>query len=882
MFGITLIWRRWLSKLGLASCLAVSQVSVIKYYTLTALAQGTTINPIVETLPDAQELDEQGRAFYDAGEFDAAVKVWQKAAATFEDLGDKLRQAMTLSNLSLAYQQLGEWTLATESVEESLNLLDSEYRQNDSSDRMKILAQALDVQGRLQLAKGQAKAAQNTWQQAAEIYILVGDDAGVTRSSINSAIALRSLGLYRRALKTLEEVEETLQNQPDSLLKAAGLRNLGNILRVFGNLDKSQQVLQQSRQIAQRWQSSQDIGAALFSLGNTARAMYDQAQALEKEQEAQHQAQEALTFYQQAATLSTSPTTKLQAQLNQLSLLVDTEQFSATRSLLPQIQSQLLNLPPSRTVVYGWINLAQSLMKMKRGADRGNVTLPSVAQILANAIQQAKSLGDRRAQSYALGHLGELYEVNGQWSEAIAFTQQALQEATNSPEIAYKWQWQLGRLLKEQGNREEAIAAYSEAYNHLQSLRHDLVAINPDVQFSFREEVEPVYRQLVDLLLQPQGNLEPTQENLGQARQVIESLQLAELDNFFREACLDAKVDIDQVIDQEDPTAAAIYPIILENRLEVIFKLPNQPLRHYTTPISQSQVERTLDELWYNLTQPDTLRKAQSLSQQVYNWLIQPVEKDLAQSEIQTLVFVLDGSLRNIPMAALYDGQQYLVEKYSIAITPGLQLFDPKPLGKEQLNALTAGLTEPRHGFPPLNNVDDELKQIQSEIPSHLLLNQQFTTEALQDQMSQPFPVVHLATHGQFSSNAEETFILAWDEPIKVNDLDTLLQTGNPNSSNVIELLVLSACETAAGDKRATLGLAGVAVRAGARSTLASLWSVDDESTALLMSQFYKELANNQLTKAEALRRAQLALLKHPQYQRPLFWSPYVLLGNWL
>jgi CHAT domain-containing protein len=293
-------------------------------------------------------------------------------------------------------------------------------------------------------------------------------------------------------------------------------------------------------------------------------------------------------------------------------------------------------------------------------------------------------------------------------------------------------------------------------------------------------------------------------------------------------------------------------------------------------------VESTLDELWYNLTQPDTLKEAQSLSQQVYTWLIQPAETDLTQSNIQTLVFVLDGSLRNIPMAALYDGQQYLIENYSIAITPGLQLFDPKPLGKEQLNALTAGLTEPRHGFPPLNHVDDELEQIQSEVPSRVLLDRQFTTEALQEQMSQFFPVVHLATHGQFSSNAEETFILAWDEPIKVNQLDLLLQTGNPNSSNIIELLVLSACETAVGDKRATLGLAGMAIRAGARSTLASLWSVDDESTALLMSQFYKELANNQITKAEALRRAQIALLNDPQYQRPLFWSPYVLLGNWL
>ncbi len=144
------------------------------------------------------------------------------------------------------------------------------------------------------------------------------------------------------------------------------------------------------------------------------------------------------------------------------------------------------------------------------------------------------------------------------------------------------------------------------------------------------------------------------------------------------------------------------------------------------------------------------------------------------------------------------------------------------------------------------------------------------------------FPVVHLATHGQFSSKADETFILTWDGRINVNQLDTLLRIRETESPNAIELLVLSACQTAAGDKRAALGLAGIAVRAGARSTLASLWNVDDKSTAELMSQFYRELTSQKLTKAEALRQAQLALLNNPKYQHPLFWAAYVLVGNWL
>ena len=845
-----------------------------------AWAQVPTTPSLVQTLPDALELDKQGRGFYDTGQFNNAVRVWQQAAAAFKAQGDNLRQAMTLSNLSLAYQQMGEWSLATKAVEDSLNLLQAGQNLANSKDQLKVLAQALEVQGRLQLARGQAQAAQSTWQKATDTYAQVGDDVGVIRSRINQTQALRSLGLYRRALSTLTEVEQTLQKQPDSPLKASGLRNLGNVFRVVGNLKDSQEFLQQSRELAERLRSPQDLSMALFSLGNTARASYSQFIAIDNQKQAELKAQEALAFYQQAITTATSPTTKLQAQLNQLSLLVDTEQVSAAQTLLPQIQSQLTNSPPSRTVVYSWIDLAQSLMKLSALSPQSSVPPSDIAQMLVTSRQQAKNLGDRRVESYALGHLGELYEMNGQESEAIDLTQQALNLAQmiNAPEITNKWQWQLGRLLKAQGDRDGAIAAYTEAVNTLKSLRSDLVAINPDIQFSFRESVEPVYRQLVGLLLESEGGSQPSQENLQQAREVIESLQLAELDNFFRENCLDAKQQVDQI----DQKAAVIYPIVLDDRLEVILSLPGQNLRHYATPVSPQQVESLVEELRQNLLLPYTSEaEIQPQAQTIYNWLIQPAQAAIAQSGIETLVFVLDGPLRNLPMAVLYDGEQYLVEKYSIALTPGLQLVDPRPLPQRQLKALTAGLTESRGNFAPLEFVESELQQIKSEIPSDVLLNQQFTSTTLDNKInSSPVPVVHLATHGQFSSQAEETFILAWDKPINVNQLDQLLRTIEQSQSGTLELLVLSACETAAGDNRAALGLAGVAVRAGARSTLASLWLVDDESTALLMSHFYRGLKTG-VSKAEALRRAQLVLLQG-KYQHPRLWAAFVLLGNWL
>jgi CHAT domain-containing protein len=221
------------------------------------------------------------------------------------------------------------------------------------------------------------------------------------------------------------------------------------------------------------------------------------------------------------------------------------------------------------------------------------------------------------------------------------------------------------------------------------------------------------------------------------------------------------------------------------------------------------------------------------------------------------------------------------VEKYAIAYTPGLELLDPKPLVRGKLSALKAGLTQARDEFPALANVEQELTQIQSQVPGELLLDGAFTSAAIQKEIdSVPFPVVHMATHGQFSSNPEQTFILTWDDRLKVNQLNNLLRSREDSRRGAIELLVLSACQTAAGDKRAALGLAGVAVRAGARSTLATLWSVDDAATAQLMTRFYKELANPDITKAEALRLAQISMLKEKPL--PFFWAPFVLIGNWL
>ena len=810
-----------------------------------------------------------GKVLYDMGRFSEAAGVWRRTAQAYHAQEDTLNQALSLSYLSLAYQDLGNWRQAEAAIAHSLNLLQPE--DSLSPHGITLLAQALNTQGSLQLAMGQPERALNTWRRAADTYLKVGDEIGRLGSQINQAQALQTIGLYRRAQKVLEQVHQALQTQPNSRIKASGLRSLGGVLKVVGNLQQSRQVLEESLAIAQHLSLSADISAAQFSLGNTLRALDEPESALE--------------FYQQAVNTAPTQLARLEAQLNQLSLLVETEQWTPAQALIPQVKTQLNNLAPSRMAVYARVNLAESLLASKSRGSEENLSpvlipLSELAPLLATAVQQAKDLQDAKAESYALGQLGKLYGQTQQWPYAEDLTQQALglSQAANAKDLTYRWQWQMGRIFKQQAKTPKAIAAYTEATTTLKAIRSDLIATHPEVQFSFRESVEPVYRELVGLLLKSEA---APQQDLKKARSVIEELQLAELENFFRSACIDARP---QQIDQVDQAAAVIYPIILADRLEVVLSLPNQSLRHYRAALPQAEVEATLEKLLQTFNPAFADQERLQLSQQVYNWLIQPAEAALAESGVDTLVFVLDGTLRNLPMSALYDGQQYLIEKYSIALTPGLQLMEPRSLEPSKLQALMLGLTESRQGFSALPGVAEEINQISSELPAQTFLNDAFTKTNLENQLQKnTFPVLHLATHGQFSSDLRETFLLAWDEKITLEEFDHLLKLGERSQTNPIELLVLSACQTAEGDKRAALGLAGLAVRSGARSTLATLWSVQDQSTAVLMTEFYQGLLQQSgINKAEGLRQAQLALLKDPRYQHPFYWSPFVLVGNWL
>ncbi|MDY6936634.1 MAG: CHAT domain-containing protein [Cyanobacteriota bacterium] len=820
-------------------------------------------------------LVQQGQAYYHAGQFAQAALTWQQAVERFASGGNHLGRAIALSDLSLAYQELGDWSAASGTIGASLELLRNGNFDAESSDYLRALAMALNTQGRLFWATGQSEQAIYSWQQAGELYDRLEYDLGSWQAKINETQAMRALGLQFRALDMLENLADTLKEESDSQTKAAGLFVLGRALQTAGRFEESEVALKEGLTIAEELRWHEGASKILLSLGNLSWA--------------RRQDDLALDYYQQAADFDEFSLVRNQARLNQLRLLIFLDRFSEAGELLDRTEWGWEELVVSRSVVFARTNFANSLMSLvsktqtqTESRQKASELLDLAARELAEAIAMSQELGDARGESYALGYLGKLYEQTQQDSSAIEVTRKALMlaQTIEAADIAYQWQWQLGRLLDRTGERRGAIAAYSEAIASLQSLRLDLVASTRDVQFSFQEDIEPIYRQLVDVLLRAAPGESISQEDLALARDTIEQLQLAELDNFFQDACLRPEpIQIEEI----DRQAAAIYPIVLDKRLEVIVALPDVPLRHYSIAIDAAEVETLLAELRQKLV-IRTSRSYQPLSEQVYDWLIRPMEADFARADVKTLVFVLDGPFRNVPMAALSDGDRFLIEKYGVALTPGLQLLESNPFQSTGFRVLLAALTQERDGFPPLPNVLEEVEAISAQVQTRVLLDADFTPEAIQDILDKvPFPVLHVATHGQFSSTLEDTFLLTWSARIGILALERLLKLNRPNPEvSAIELLVLSACQTAAGDKRAALGLAGIAVRAGARSTIASLWYIDDAATAPLMAQFYQSLGGDRATKVEALRQAQISLLKNRQYRHPIYWSPYVLVGNWL
>ena len=821
----------------------------------------------------------QAQRAYDQGNLTQAIALWQGLIETYQQQGKPLEAAQLYGHQAQAYRYLGNWPQANQSLKQGLQL--AQGSDND------ILAELYNVQGTLQLAQGQNELARQTWKTAAQLFQAQGNPEGFRRSQLNQSKALMALGLYPQACqqaltlfsftaKTCPDLSftkltqqlERLEVEPTTEQINAWLL-LANTLRNVGQLGGSQAILEKLWTVTQEPGLKSEIA---FHLGQLERANANPQKAVE--------------WYQNAVTLAPRLNLTVQAQLALFKQWLEQSDFTQAETLRPVLAANLDKLPLSHNQLYAQLNFLEQLIDWKTlNTSRNTQTsLPSwenFIQQLQTIQQQAQAIADQRAENYSWGILGRVQSKNQQLLAAQQTTETAIAQAEmlNAPELLYRWQWQLAQIQEKQGQTAQAQTHYLGAIATLKIVTRDLVN-NPDFQLAFQRNGEGLYRQFLNFLLTPNAQGTIPLEQLTLARQTLESLQVEELNNFFRAVCLTAQP---QNIDQRDEQTAVIYPIILPNRLALILSLPNQPLQVVSSPIDQAQLTMAIAQLRQGLV-TRSRRDFYAPAQQLYQAIIQPLEPILKQqTALKTLVFVPDGALRNIPLGTLYDGRQFLIERYQVAITPGLTLLASAPNSVSTSPTLFAGITENQGRSQPLLYVEQELNSVQSQTTVTPLLNQNFVPNQLQRRLTyNRFEIVHLASHGRFSSQLQDTFIDTWEKPLNVTELVNLLQRSNPTGENAINLLILSACETAIGDQRAALGLAGMAVRSGAKSTLATLWSVNDEATAKFMGEFYQQFVTQKVSKAEALRQTQLALLKDPWFKHPFYWGAYILVGDWL
>lgn len=685
---------------------------------------------------------------------------------------------------------------------------------------------------------------------------------------LSRAEELVRAGQPRQAARLLEAQLPTLPPER----RPAALVQLGSAHTFAGYLRSAERVLREALELT--GERGAVAAGAWLNLGN-----------LLSQRERFAEAADAYARAAREGTAAGLTTLTLKARLNDARLEERRGRTRQALSALAPLDRAIHSLPPGEERTELLLAQGRLWHRLFARQPARRAWLQRAEDLYRQAAGESAGSSQPRLASQAAGLQGELRLLAGDPTRALELAQEAefIAQQGAAPELLYRWQLLTGRILLEQGERSQALEAWRRAVFNLDRVRAGLVTGEGEGS-AFQEAVGPVFLEFVDLLLQEVATLPAShprrQPWLQEARQTLESLKVAELEDYFQDECVaNARTDAaDPTLSQ--PGVLVLYPVLLPDRVELLAEVAGT-IHLVTLPIPAPQLTegvRQFRQLLEKRTTRQYLRPARAL----YDQLVRPLEPLLEEKGIHTLVLVPDGPLRTIPFAALHDGRQHLVERLAVAVTPSLSLTTLHSGAGRDRAILLGGLTQGVQGFPPLPFVEHELDQVAGLFSHQRLQDREFSRGNLNQALERrSYPLVHLATHAQFEEEVERSFVLTHHERLTLDQLDQLVRQVDQQGDGV-EMLTLSACQTAMGNDRAALGLAGIAVKAGAKSALATLWYVNDEASARLVGSFYEHLAGEPDSKARALRQAQLELLGDRRYRHPGYWSPFLLIGNWM
>lgn len=747
--------------------------------------------------------------------------------------------------------------------------------------------------------RGQPKSALKSWENAYEIYRKEQDINGITGSLINQGIALKALGYLplacakdSQALNIEDDICRSRGENPESFSKILNsirrnqkiskslliicFQELGDSLRRIGKYDYSRVALKTSIEIGT--ELATDTTLTKLHLANT------EFNQFSKEKEFYLSSNDELSrklkikdlvnkviitsrLYEEVINYSiiNNKSIVLKSKINLLRLYQDFEGwrhntssfYDFTNEELPfskEKQLDLINninndnfhsLTPIDEV-YAQLGFSQILSDYCSNIYYEKLCSISLALDNASAaLNKSEAIKNSRARSYAFTMLAKLYAKSGNSSLALDLLNKAkaLALAIQAPEILFQVDADLGEILFKKGDILNAKEAYESSIKTIETLRGNFFSINSDSLLSFTKDFEPVYKNYLKLLLLKTPDL-------SKAIKVNDLLHIAQIENFL--AC--NKLDLVPLTrsDRSSVLPPIIYTLNLGENIEIILRTSDGTLHRHSA--SQKVITQISNNLSTYLQNDNLFEYDESLFkpylQSLYGEIIKPLKEFLPKSG--TLIFSQDDSFQNIPISLLHDGNNYLLENYSIVNSIGSEIPSKNSSSSFNRNVLIGGISDSSpsftdssapKGLQAIPQVLQEVSEIKNFINKYdILIDKDFTVENFQNALSQSsYKIIHLSTHGQFSSNFKDSVLLAWDKVINVRDIDQIIKSSTANF-NPIDLIVFSACQTAKGDSRSSLGIAGFAAQSGARSVLATLWKADANASVIFMKNFYQEL----------------------------------------
>ena len=860
------------------------------------------------------------------GRYDEAVAFYQQALEIQVALGDRIGEGRTLSNLGIAYHAWGAYDIALSHHEQALAL------RREIGDRA---GEAISL-GNLGLtyeSLGRYDKALERYEEALLLSRNLGDREGEGYALASLAGVKATLGRYSEALEFFAGSLAVRQEIGDRAGEAYTLNSLGGIYFELGQIDRAQTHYQQALALWETLGNDAARASTLQNLGAIASYRNDAATALAR--------------YEEALVLrrSTGDRVGEGKTLQAIGVLLPfLDRAAETPAVLEEalaIQRQIGNRADEAEVLnaLGWAH------QIAGDSDRA-LTAYQMASVLFRDLGYLA--GERRALANLAGLLAEreetvlaiaLYKRSVEISETIRQDLRVLERAerdTYARTVADTYRALADLLL--QGDRVlEAqqvldLLKLQELDDYLQDVRgRSESATGIDYLPAERELLEDYdrlqestlafVRELTELERSP-GALTPAQQQRlveldTRRRQLVREFvaftrnpEIVALTQQLQQTSDRQTLGLDRLrnfadnLRHLDETAVLLYPLILEDRLEIVLASPDAPPVRRTVAVSRDRLNQTILEyrraLTHNLLRRDRSHALEP-AQQLYDWLVRPFEAELADIQPTTLVYAPDGQLRYIPLAAFHDGDRWLVERFRTNNITAASLTDFNRPSATGLRVLAGALVEGNHrievgdrsftlaGLPYAGR---EVERLAATIPeTTALFDRDFSKTAILPQLNR-HSILHFATHAAFlPGTPEESFILFGD-----GSRTTLREVQDEWFLTDVDLIVLSACQTGVGGRLGTgeevLGFGYLMQNAGARAAIASLWMVNDRSTQVLMNTFYDRLREPDVNKAAALQEAQIALIRSGEaaidgrktdgedYSHPFHWSGFVLIGN--